>query len=317
MPYSISSRPSLSSRLGVANVPGDINPSCDDLIRGPLSAEAVAALRTHPLLPNAVCAAAGATAAIARKPPVIINDLGRFLIGNLALYLHYSRDPAVPSSGLSANRLIALCVEQKVCSKGRALAAMGLMRNAGHLVPATCQVDHRLRLLVPTEKLINAGREYWVAIFRGIAVVIPGRSDAIEALRCEHILAAFLRVFGDYYCAGVRMLKPGGGLTPLAQHHAAFAILLSLLADSERDGSATVHISMAELARRFGVSRPQVARVLDEAAEAGFVERSGADSLTVLPCLRSVSHDFYVTAFLLCDHYMRVALNQNRPRLNH
>ena len=305
----------------MTNVPEVVNISCDDLIRGPLSAEAVAALRTHPLLPNAVCAAAGATAAIARKPPVIINDLGRFLIGNLALYLHYSRDPAVPSSGLSANRLIALCVEQKVCSKARALAAMGLMRNAGHLVPATCQVDHRLRLLVPTEKLIDACRQYWVAIFRGIAVVIPGRSDAVEALQCEHILAAFLRVFGDYYCAGVRMFKPEAGLTPFAQHHAAFAILLSLLADSERDGtthsSATLHISMAELARRFGVSRPQVARVLDEAVEARFVERSGADSLTVLPRLRSVSQDFYVTAFLLCDHYMQVALDQSRPRLNH
>jgi hypothetical protein len=117
------------------------------------------------------------------------------------------------------------------------------------------------------------------------------------------------------------MFKPGVGLTPFAQHHAAFAVLLSLLVDSERDrmaGSpATLHISIAELARRFGVSRPQVARVLDEAIAASFVERSGPDRLTVLPRLRSVSHDFYVTAFLLCDHYMQVALDQSRPRVNH
>jgi hypothetical protein len=76
------------------NVPSGVNFVCDDLIRGPLSAEAVAALRTHPLLPNAVCAAAGALVAITRRPPLIINDLGRLVIGNLALYLHYSRDPA-------------------------------------------------------------------------------------------------------------------------------------------------------------------------------------------------------------------------------
>jgi hypothetical protein len=44
-------------------------------MRGPLSGEAVAALRAHPLLSKAVCAAAEPVVAIARNPPVIINDL--------------------------------------------------------------------------------------------------------------------------------------------------------------------------------------------------------------------------------------------------
>jgi MarR family len=298
------------------NVGDGVNFSCDDLMRGPLSREAVAALRTHPLLPKAVCAAAEPVVAIARNPPVIINDLGRLIIGNLALYLHYSRDPADPGSGLSAIRMMALCAEQKVCSKGRALAAMALMRNAGDLVPATYQVDHRLRILVPTEKLIGACRQYWEAIFRGMAVVIPGRSDAIAALYCEPVLAAFLQVFGGYFRAGMRMFKPGEGLSPFAQYNAAFAILLSLLVASEQDvttGSpAAARISIAELARRFGVSRPQVTRVLDMAVEASLVERSGPDGLhvTVLPRLRSVTEDFYVSAFLLCDYYMQIALDR-------
>ena len=298
------------------NVPGGVNFSCDDLIRGTLSAEAVAALRTHPLLPNAIAAAAGALAAIARRPPLIINDLGRLVIGNLALYLHYSRNPADPSSGLSAGRLKTLCAEQKVCSKGRALAVMALMRKAGDLVPATCQVDRRLRLFVPTEKLINACRQYWEAIFLGTAVVIPRRSGAIAALQREDVLAAFLRVFGGYFCAGMRLFKPGVGLTPFAQRNAALAILFNLLAASEKNrraGSpAAVRISIAEFARRFGVSRPQVVRVLDKAVEALLVERSGPDGLEiiVLPHLRSVTEEFYVTAFLLCDHYMQMTLNQ-------
>jgi AraC-like DNA-binding protein len=315
---------SVSRRPHALNVPGGINFSCDDLIRGPLSAKAVAALRTHPLLPNAVCAAAEATVTIARKPPVIIKDLGRLVIGNLALYLHYSRDPADPGSGLSTGRMMAVCAEQKVCSKGRVLAAMALMRNAGDLVPATCQVHHRLRPLAPTENLINACMQYWEAIFRGMALVVPGRSNAIAALQCEDILAAFLQVFGGYFCAGMRMFKPGAGLTPFAQRNAALAILFSLLVASEQDGKAgspvPVRLSIAELARRFGVSRPQVARVLDKAVEASLVERSGRPDglqITVLPRLRSATRDFYVTAFLLCDYYMQIALDQSRLRVNH
>jgi MarR family len=303
-----------SSRPHAMNVPCNVSFSCDDLIKGPLSAEAVAALRAHPLLPNAVCAAAGALVGIARRPPVIINDLGRLLIGNLALYLHYSRHPADPGSGLSAGRLKVLCAEQEVCSHGRALAVMALMRDAGDLVPAMCQVDHRLRLLVPTEKLIKACRQYWEATFRGAAVVIPGRSDAIGALQREDVLAAFLRMFGGYFCAGMRMFNRGQGLTPFAQRNAALAILLGLLVASDRDGGpgspTTVPISIAELARRFGVSRPQVVRILDKAVEASLIERCGPDGvrITVLPRLRSVTYDFYVTAFLLCDYYMQMAL---------
>src|SRR5260221_4440562 len=298
------------------SIPGGGNFACDDLIRGPLSAEAAAALRTHPLLPNAVCAAAGALVAIARRPPVIINDLGRLVIGNLALYLHYSRDPADPSSGLSAGRLKALCAEQEVCSNGRVLAVLALMRDSGDLIPATCQVDQRLRLLVPTEKLINACRQYWEAIFRGTAMLIPRRSDAIAALQCEDVLAAFLQAFGGYFCAGMRMFKLGAGLTSFAQRNAALAILLGLLVASEQNGRAgspgTGPVSRAGLTRRFGVSRPQVVRVLDNAVEASLVHRSAPDGLeiTVLPRLRSVTEDFYVTAFLLCDYYMQTALAQ-------
>jgi hypothetical protein len=64
-----------------------------------------------------------------------------------------------------------------------------------------------------------------------------------------------------------------------------------------------VRISIAEFGRRFGVSRPQVVRVLDKAVDVSLIERSGRDGLqiTVLPRLRSVTEDSYVTAFVLCD----------------
>ena len=194
------------------------------------------------------------------------------------------------------------------------------MRDSGDLMAATCPVDQRLRLLVPTEKLINACRQYWEAIFRGTAMVIPRRSDAIAALQCEDVLAAFLQVFGGYFCAGMRMFKLGAGLTSFAQRNAALAILLSLLVASEQNGGAgspvTVRISIAELARRCAVSRPQVVRVLDKAVEASLVERCGPDGLqmTVLPDLRSVTQHFCVTAFLLCDYYVQIALEHVRGR---
>src|SRR5258708_11529059 len=43
----------------------------------------------------------------------------------------FRSDPADPSSGLSAGRLKALYAEQEVCSKGRVLAVLALMRDSG------------------------------------------------------------------------------------------------------------------------------------------------------------------------------------------
>src|SRR5260370_1074511 len=89
-----------------------------------------------------------------------------------------------------------------------------------------------------------------------------------------------------------------------------------LRARARRAGRAeswvAVRIWSAEVARRRGGSRPEGVRVLDNAVEASLVHRSAPDGLeiTVLPRLRSVTEDFYVTAFLLCDYYMQTALAQ-------
>jgi hypothetical protein len=60
---------------------------------------------------------------------------------------------------------------------------------------------------------------------------------------------------------------------------------------------------LASLARKWGGCW--------KAVDASLIERSGRDGLqiTVLPRLRSVTENFYVTPFLLC-HYLQMALNR-------
>jgi hypothetical protein len=280
---------------------------------GPLSADALAKLRSHPRFHEAVRAAAGALVAIERKRPMVVSDLGRLIIGNLALYLHFSRDPADPRSGLTVSRMKSLCVEQKVCSSGRAQAAVALMCSSGHLAPTSSRADRRLRLLVPTERLIAACRQYWAADIGAMTLVVPERSGAVAALQRTDVLPAFIRLFGDHFRAGVRMFQPGADLTPFAQRSAGLALLFSLLLDGqpEREGTAPipVRISTADVAQRFAVARAQVRRLLDDAAAAGLIEWSGPH-VTVLPRLSDVGGNLFAVIFALCDHYMRGALDE-------
>jgi len=280
---------------------------------GPVSPEALASVRSHPRFQEAVRASAGALVAMGRKRPLVINDLGRLIIGNLALYLHFSRDPADPRSGLSANRMKAICIEQRVCSRGRAHAAVALMRLSGHLTPAPSRADRRLHLLAPTERLIAACQQYWEAIFSGMELVYSERADAKAALQRTEFLAAFMRMFGEHFRAGVRLFQAGSELTSFAHRNAGLALLFDLLLAAERgDPAAPVRISIAELAMRFAVSRAQVLRVLDDAVEAALIERSGEDGsqITVRSRLAAATRNFYAFAFSLCNHYVDVAMDE-------
>jgi hypothetical protein len=303
----------VNRRKDIADGPGF---SRDDLTGpgGPLSTDRLAALRAHPSLSHAVRVVANAVVAIPRTRTAFINDLGRLVIANLALYLHFSRDPADPRSGLSTNRLTALCVEHGVCGKGRALNVLALMRRFGYLSYAPHPADTRLRLLVPTDLLICATRRYWETIVEAMTLVVPTAPHAISALRRDDVLGAFMRVFGRYFCLGIRLFPADAELTPFAQRNAGFALICSMLLLSEQDGPGgalmPVRISIATLARRFAVSRSQVSRILDAAVDARLLERSDAKHMRALPRLRNTTNAFYVTAFSLCSHYLRVAMDE-------
>lgn len=281
---------------------------------GPLSTEAITEVRSHPRFLQAVHAAVVGHLAIKRKRPLLFTDLGSLVIGNLALYLHFSHDPTDARSGLTVSRMKAICVKQGVCSSGRALAAVALMRLSGLLVPAANPADRPLRLLAPTERLIEQCRRYWEPSVTATAMVARGPSYGVEALHRADVFAAFIRTFGDCFCTGVRMFQAGADLTRFAHRNAGVSLLFALLVTAGVEAASRrpvpVRITVADLARRFAVSRPQVLRLLDDAVDAGLIERSGPDGLpiTVLPQLSQSAQNLYAVVFPLCDYYMRRAL---------
>jgi DNA-binding MarR family transcriptional regulator len=208
----------------------------------------------------------------------IISDRGRLLIGLFAFYLHASRRPEVPGSGLTAHRLKALCVECDICSPGRAGALLSLMRLFGHVRPATDPGDRRLKRLVPTELLIASVRERWQLIFSAIVPLLPEGATALAALDRDEFLMALTRIMAKHHRAGVRPMKLAPELSSFTDRNSGLKILFSLIMAGEPDDTVPptrpVHIAVSELARRFSVSRVQVLRLFRDAAAAGLIERT-------------------------------------------
>jgi DNA-binding MarR family transcriptional regulator len=282
---------------------------------GPLSPANLAQLQSHPRISDAVFEVASWHLAGLRKGRVVVTDLGRLVIVNLALYLHFSYDAAQPGSGFGVSRMRTLCVQQGVCSSGCALAAVAVMRRSGLLEAVLNSADRRLRLLVPTERLINVCTQHWETVLRAAALVISHKSYDIGALRRADVLQAFMRNFGHHFCSGVRMFPRDADLTRFARRNAGLTLLFALLL-ARGHGCASneavpITISVTELARQCAVSRPQVLRLLDDAAKGGLIERSEADRLTftVLPELPQSIQRLFARIFSLSDYYMRAAMD--------
>ena len=103
---------------------------------GKLSPEAAAALCRHPNFAQAMRAVLTDNVSLYRGNRILNYvgyDRGRLVVAMLAFYLHASRRPGDPTSGLTAQSLKSLCVEQDVCSPGRARAMLSLLRLFGYI----------------------------------------------------------------------------------------------------------------------------------------------------------------------------------------
>lgn len=284
------------------------------------SSDDVAALRLHPQFSKAARMMMGDLIGIYqgnRALNQVMNDRGRVIFGVLALYLHYSRRPGDPASGLTAARIRALCAETGLCSPGRATAMLLLMRYAGYLAPAESEADRRMRLLVPTERMVDSQRQRIACQFRAMALLMPEGAEGLTHLHREDFAAAMARRFGEGFCAGFRVLDSSPALYPLAERNAGIMILFSLFLATNPDGPAPsagpVSVSISALSRRFGVSRPHVLKLLRDAEAVNFIKRQGdSEQIVVLPSLAEAMQDFVATLFLFIGHCVRESLKEIR-----
>jgi CRP-like cAMP-binding protein len=236
-------------------------------------------------------------------------DRGRLLVGILALYLHVGSRGEDNGAGLTAQRLQDLCVEQGVCSAGRARSMLSLLQLFGYIAPAERR-DARAKRLAPTALLLAFLRERWSTMLGATAQVIPDIAAANDALARDDFLAALARAVAEEFRAGIRALAAVPALAPFAERNAGLMILSSLALAGRDDDTMPparpVALSISELARRFAVSRPHVLRLLREAAAQDLLVRGA--TVTFTPRLAEAFRQGVALLFLFFAHCARAAL---------
>lgn len=282
------------------------------------SAQDVAALAAHPRFDEAIRLMAAGTVRLHRGNRLLnalVNDRGRFVISYLAVYLHYFGD-ARHGPGLTTSRMRALCVEQKLCSGNRAEAVIALMRLFGYLAGNPASADRRMRLLVPTDRLVASLRERWANQFEAMRRVLPEGDRALAALSRPEFTPAFVRQLSVPYLAGFRFVHQVPDLELFMERNAGFVVLLDLALAGPQGGvfppTGPIHVSISALAGRFGVSRSHVRKLLRDAGDLGLIHRIDTDGslVSLTERLAGAVRAFFATVLLFLAHCATAALDE-------
>jgi hypothetical protein len=292
---------------------------------GPLSAEAIARLRTHPRFPSAIrtlCTGMQKLFRGNRLLNLLVSDRGRMLIGWFALYLHEGGAPDGRGTGFGVGQLKALCAAAGLASPGRTAAMLALMRMSGYIASASAPEDRRRHILVPTEKLRASHRERWENVVAALREIDP-ESAAAFALDDPEFVAAYVRTTSDHFLRGFRLIEIAPEMELFLDRNAGLMIVFSILLAGRSDDTIPprrpVPLSISALANRFGVSRVHVRTLLRDAEAEGLIRREGpgGSHVLILPGFAEAVELFFATAFLfvaLCVREAREEVYGPAPR---
>ncbi len=228
----------------------------------------------------------------------LLGDRARAVFGNMVTYLDATYEPGNTRSGLTSTRIKELAAELGLSSPNRAAAMLALMQVSGFVAPAPAAVDMRVRRLVPTEKLKAVQRERAAGQLEALALLEPKAQEALRRLGDPTFERGLALQFAGFFLSGFRLLKHAPELTLFADRSTGMVLLYHLMLQGWEDPESPVDLSIADLSRRYGVSRAHIIRLLREAEEAELIRRDG-NRLTVTLRCREAAADFNATMMLL------------------
>lgn len=237
----------------------------------------------------------------------VLNDRARALFAIMVLYL--DSNPDASGTRLTAGRIIGLCQETGLCSRGRAKAMLLLMRWAGYLAPVTeagPDADRRQRPLAVTPALSADYIARWTDVYSALALVDPIAEKAMAHIGEPAFRAGVSRAIISRFRGGWRLLDFAPALELFSARDCGFLMLLALALSAPDDEpfppSCPLKIPVAALGRRFHVSRAHVLKMLRDAETEGLLRRvSDTDGATVelLEPVREGIISFYCGVFIM------------------
>lgn len=206
----------------------------------------------------------------------VVLEAWRFQMIVFTLYLHSTRDPADPRSGLTVGNLSRICKQLELASSGRVFAFLNIMKLGGYLTSVRSPLDSRIVHLEPTPRFVATVEEWNDGIFAAIDAAAQNANVAgLRALYPE--LGEGMRVSGaEGLLAGWKPLDPFPEVTHFANADGGWMLMERAVAASLRDPAglsvAPLSVNLRHHARDFAGSRSNLRRLLEGAYDLGLLD---------------------------------------------
>ena len=198
----------------------------------------------------------------------LLLEQGRFFVHFITMHLYAGHDPARRETWCTVGALKQNLAAFGFASPRQVDHLIGRLQDAGFLSVQPAPADRRVRLLLPTEAMLEHDRR-WLAVHHAPMTVLWPERDYERVMRGDpEFQLAHRRESARRMAAGLQIMASVPETMLFFNHAGGHMVRSALLWAAMENGKDTsVAVPYADLAARFGVSRTQV-RVILRGAEA-------------------------------------------------
>jgi hypothetical protein len=225
----------------------------------------------------------------------IFKDAGRYVAAMWAMYLY-------ASGGLTVPRLKEICASSGLVSPGRARALLLYMRYLGYVVALPKQRRGDVASYAPTESFLASWREHLRAALQAAEQIEPAVGFVLGRLHEPAVLERVSRIQSEGLLAWAREGDQQEPFVRVFMHpHAGNQIvwtLFSAIPDGAFPPQGPLTFSIGAAAKRFGVSRTHIRRMIDAAARENLIVYAEDGTIEFQQGAREILSRYYATQIL-------------------
>jgi DNA-binding MarR family transcriptional regulator len=141
----------------------------------------------------------------------------------------------------------------------------------GYLKQVSSPRDRRIRILRPTAKMIAQDQDWLVSHYVPLQVLFPDPGYAPIMQRDPNFQRAQRLAASHFFALEAQMMARNPTMMQFMMREAGMMILIKLLQLAGPTDDTTREISYSDIGARFGVSRTQVRKLLQDAEKAGLM----------------------------------------------
>jgi hypothetical protein len=270
------------------------------------------AIRVHPRFGEVRRAYIKAGLKLYENEPAVnklMLEAGRMLLFGVALCLAAAHDDADRASWATVTRLQATLAAFGVASPRQIDLIVARLVQSGFLRVAPAPADRRIRLVMPTQALLDHDLDWLEANFLPLHRMFPEPGYPLPMRRDQDFQRAQrIAALSILPWAG-RIMSANPPMLPFLRRYAGALVLMKLIQAS--DDASPGGINFTDLGARFAVSRTHIRALLEEAEQLHLVELTGRGRRRVrlLPPLLAAYDQFTADSMAAHELTHRMALS--------